>query len=93
MNKILVGDKIEKLLWENGLDFEHTGPAFSSHLHIVAEGMKFVVADTYGGPDGWYLDTSDIGIEVWSGDVLVDENYSHFDDEEGFVAKILEYVE
>lgn len=93
MNKILVGDKIEKLLWENGLDFEHTGAEYASHLHIEANGVKFVVADTYDSPDGWYLDTSDIGIEVWSNEVLVDESYDLFEDEEAFVSKILGYVE
>lgn len=93
MNKILVGDKIEKLLWENGLDFDHSGWSHTSHLSIVGGGLKFIVTDTYGSPDGWYLETDDIGIEVWSDGVLIAENYGEFEDEEDFVTKILEYVE
>lgn len=94
MNKILVGDKIEKLLWEYGLDFTFSDWSDALHLHISAGPVKLVVADVYGYADEWHLESDDeIGIEVWTDGYLVADHYSTFGDEHEFVLKILEYVE
>lgn len=93
MNKILAGDKIERLLWENGLDFTFSDWSDAFHLHINGGGVKLVVADVYGYADDWYLETEDIGIEVWSDGFLIADDYDSFEDEQAFVTKILEYVE
>lgn len=93
MGNILDGNKIEKLLWENGLDYEQSGPESICFLHVYSGAVKIVVADGYVTAEGWQMDAEDIGLEIWRDGELIDENTDTFEDEESLVQKILTYAE
>lgn len=55
---VLNGDKIEKLLWENGLDFYHRdGIDDYTDIDITVGDYHVRIGETWIEEDDWHLDT------------------------------------
>jgi len=65
------GDKIERLLYEAGLDTEHkVGEEGITVLEITAENVTVVMSETWEADGEWYIDPSSVVL-----DVLINGNF------------------
>lgn len=91
---ILNGDKIEKLLWENGFDFEHrTGIDGFSWLHVWAGQTQVIVSETWQDAEDWHLDTDTLMFEVHTGDGGSFDDYAQVNGEADLVDHIAYFGE
>lgn len=91
---ILNGDKIEKLLWESGFDFQHrTGLDGFSSLEVWSGNMVVVVSETWQDADDWYLDTNTMMLEVKTDSGEQYDDYEPVDSELDLIARIEYYGE
>jgi hypothetical protein len=59
------GDKIERLLYEAGLDTEHkVGDEGITVLEITAENVTVVLSETWEADGEWYIDPSSVVLDV-----------------------------
>ena len=65
------GDKIERLLYEAGLDTEHkVGDEGITVLEVTAENVTVIMSETWEADGEWYIDPATVVL-----DVLVDGNF------------------
>jgi hypothetical protein len=65
------GDKIERLLYEAGLDTEHkVGEEGTTVLEITAENVTVIMSETWEADGEWYIDPATVIL-----DVLVNRNF------------------
>lgn len=66
------GDKIERLLYEAGLDTEHkVGDEGTTVLEVTAENVTVIMSETWEADGEWYIDPSTVVL-----DILIDGEYS-----------------
>lgn len=83
---ILSGDKIERLLWENGYDFEHkTGIDGFSSIDVFIGDMVVNISETWEQGDDWHIDPDTLVFEKYHDGQLVDESYEWVEDEASLV--------
>jgi hypothetical protein len=59
------GDKIERLLYEAGLDTEHkVGDEGITVLEITAENVTVIMSETWEADGEWYIDPSSVVLDV-----------------------------
>jgi len=59
------GDKIERLLYEAGLDTEHkVGEEGITVLEITAESVTVILSETWEADGEWYIDPSSVVLDV-----------------------------
>lgn len=59
------GDKIERLLYEAGLDTEHKiGDEGITVLEVTAENVTVVVSETWEADGEWYIDPSSVVLDI-----------------------------
>lgn len=91
---ILNGDKIEKLLWENGYDFNlNNGIDGFSYLSVFGSNAVVNISETWQDAEDWYLDTDNLLIEVATAKGHVYDDYEPVDDEVSLVNRIISYGE
>jgi hypothetical protein len=91
---ILNGDKIEKLLWDSGLDFEHrTGIDGFSSVEVPVGGVVVSVSETWQDAEDWYLDTDTLLFVVTADGEEIREDYEMVSDEVALVQYIASYGE
>lgn len=87
----LNGEKIEELLWEQGIDFEHTEEGADVPAIQLTVGDKLVtVGETYVDQDGWHIDTDDLEIVRHDSDRFRGVDGSDIEDENALVKAILD---
>lgn len=65
------GDKIERLLYEAGLDSEHkVGDEGTTVLEVSAENVTVIMSETWEADGEWYIDPATVVL-----DVLVDGSF------------------
>lgn len=59
------GDKIERLLYEAGLDTEHkVGDEGITVLEITAQNVTVIMSETWEADGEWYIDPSSVVLDV-----------------------------
>lgn len=59
------GDKIERLLYEAGLDTEHKeGDEGTTVLEITAENVTVIMSETWEADGEWYIDPATVVLDV-----------------------------
>lgn len=91
---ILNGDKIEKLLWENGYDFNlNRGLDGFAYLSVFGSNAVVNISETWQDSEDWHLDTDSMLIEVATSNGEVYDDYEPVEDEVALVARIISYGE
>lgn len=87
----LNGDKIERLLWENGVDFDYQWH-FTNPEVLFAIG-PYVIANSDVWEDGldWYLESEGFTLFLWQDGEIVAEIEESVEDEQEFVDLILSF--
>lgn len=59
------GDKIERLLYEAGLDTEHkVGDEGTTVLEVTAENVTVIMSETWEADGEWYIDPSTVVLDI-----------------------------
>lgn len=91
---ILNGDKIEKLLWENGYDFNlNCGIDGFSYVSVFGANAVVNISEMWQDAEDWYLDTESLLIEVATAKGDVYDDFEPVDDEVSLVNRIVSYGE
>lgn len=89
---ILSGDKIEKLLWEGGYDFEtKTGIDGFSYFEVQGPNFRVTISETWHDATDWYLDSETMMIEVQYAIGGTYDDYDPVTDELDLLARIETY--
>lgn len=86
----LDGERIEELLWETGLDFQHTVRVDEIPAIEVFVGESIIlVSETWATEDGWFLDSDMAVLEKYVDDRVVSADFDRAVSEKDLVEKIM----
>lgn len=90
----LSGEKIQNLLWEEGLDFEYTTTEDDYEaIHINCGSQQLRLEHLWPEEDGWILDVGDIVLSLFTNGKVSEVFYSPADSEESLILEIRDLYE
>ena len=92
----LSGEKIQNLLWTEGLDFQYaTTPEGYEAIHIACGSYSIRLEHLWPEVDGWILDVGDVVLTHVSNetDTSIGVFYSSASSEDELVQEIIEHYE
>lgn len=93
---ILSGDSVEKVLWDNGFDFTYQTIKMGDddfeveYFDVTIGDCHLQFLDTWTEGDGWFLDTDNVSVCLFSDYCLLVVDIPDFTDEEGLLSYLYE---